>query len=430
MTGTGGATDGLLRQAASGRNSGRRFCRLRLRGRRRFHNRHRLHNRRRFGRRQAVLCRGGRVHRGRGLAVDQVVEQMAELLQHVAQRRLRAGDAMHLLLGERIDRRQFVGGADLVQHRPQSGLNDAAHQLRRRALQPQRLDGAVAGHVDGVVEPVLDVAVQRRHEAIPQAALREHQEAHAVDLVHGVNDAGEERLGTAPAVVGAAGQQQILQLVERDHHRNLQAQEDLHQLLEQRQHQVLPARPHLEIQLREAVGQEVGQVRLVAQQRRPREALAHAGGASGRRCCAPRCAPRAGTAPRRRAPVTLHCHCKRAAPAWRRRAASPAAPAGRSATASAPAPATCPGPACAPSRPAPALGTTPVARPGSEPLSARAAVGGTAPRRRTPAAACRADGRRRAACRSPGTANIPGIPCPSGRCPASPAAARRPRRRA
>ena len=98
----------------------------------------------------------------------------------------------------------------------------------------------MAGHVDRVVQPVLDVAVQRRHEAVPQAALGEDQEADAVELVHRLDDAGEERLGDAVGVVAAAGQQQVFELVEGDHDRDLQAAEHLHQHLEQRQHQVLP----------------------------------------------------------------------------------------------------------------------------------------------------------------------------------------------
>ena len=56
----------------------------------------------------------------------------------------------------------------------------------------------------------------------------------------------------AMAVVGPAGQQQIFELIEGDDDRDLQALEDLHEHLEQRQHQVLPARADLEIQLREA----------------------------------------------------------------------------------------------------------------------------------------------------------------------------------
>ena len=115
----------------------------------------------------------------------------------------------------------------------------------------------MAGHVDRVVEPILDVAVERRHEAVPQAALGEDQEADAVDLVHRLHDAGEERLGDAVGVVAAPGQQQVFQLIEGDDDRDLQAAETLHQHLEQRQHQVLPRGPDLEVQLGEAVGEEV-----------------------------------------------------------------------------------------------------------------------------------------------------------------------------
>ena len=150
-----------------------------------------------------------------------MVEQVAELLQHVAQRRLGAGDALDLLVGEGEDRRQVGEVRQLLQGRPQPGLDDAAHQVRRRRFQAQGLDGAVSGQVDRVVQPVLDVAVQRRHEAVPQAALGEDQEADAVDLVHGLDDAGEERLGDAMAVVGAAGQQQVFELIEGHHDRDL-----------------------------------------------------------------------------------------------------------------------------------------------------------------------------------------------------------------
>ncbi len=197
---------------------------------------------------------------------------MPELLEHVAQRRLGAGDADHLLVGEREDRRQVHAVGQLVQHRPQPGLDHLPHQLRRRCLQPQRLDGAEARHVHRVVEPVLDVAVQARHEAVPQAALGEDQEAQAVELVHRLNDAGEERLGDLVRVVAAPGQQQVLKLVKGDHDRDLEVAEDLHQHLEQRQHQIAAGRADLEGQLREAVGEEVGQRRLVAEQGRPAEA--------------------------------------------------------------------------------------------------------------------------------------------------------------
>ena len=77
--------------------------------------------------------------------------------------------------------------------------------------------------MDRIVEAVLNVAVQRRHEAVPQAALGEDQEADAVELVHRLHDAGEEALGGAMAVVGAASQQQIFELIEGDHDRNVAA---------------------------------------------------------------------------------------------------------------------------------------------------------------------------------------------------------------
>ena len=157
-----------------------------------------------------------------------------------------------------------------------------------RRFQAQRLQGAVVGQVDRVVQPILDVAVQRRHEAIPQPALGEDQEADAVELVHGLHDAGEERLGHAVGIVAAARQQQVFELVEGDDDRQAQLLQDAHQHLEQRQHEVLPAGPHLELQFGEAVGQETRQVGLVAEQDGAGEALEDVRGASGRPCCAPR----------------------------------------------------------------------------------------------------------------------------------------------
>ena len=127
--------------------------------------------------------------------------------------------------------------------------------------------------VDGVVEAVLDVAVQRRDEAVPQTALGEDEEGDAVDLVHGLDEAGEEGLGNAVGVVGAAGEEQILELVEGEHDRDAQPLEHAHEDLEQRQHQFLAAGPDLEVQLGEAVGEEGGEVGLVAEQHGPGEAL-------------------------------------------------------------------------------------------------------------------------------------------------------------
>ncbi len=138
----------------------------------------------------------------------------------------------------------------------------------------------------GIVEPILDVTIERRHEAVPQAAFGEDQEAQAVDLMHRLDDAGEEGLGGAVAVIGAARQQQIFELVEGDDDRDFEALENFHQHFEQPQHQVLPRGPHLEIQLREPIRQEVGEIALIAQQGRPRETLINmaaqlAGGVAG-----------------------------------------------------------------------------------------------------------------------------------------------------
>src|SRR5215831_8241710 len=103
--------------------------------------------------------------------------------------------------------------------------------------------------MDGIVEAILNVAVKRWHEAVPKASFSENQETDAVDLVHHLDDAGEKGLGDPMAVVRSAGQQQIFELVKGHDHRHLEAEENLHEHLEQCQHQVLPAGPHLEIQL-------------------------------------------------------------------------------------------------------------------------------------------------------------------------------------
>ena len=70
-------------------------------------------------------------------AVDDVVEQVAELLQHVAQRRLGAGDARHLLVGEREDvRRQLAASGSSSRH----GRSRAS--TTRRTSRPAALPGA------------------------------------------------------------------------------------------------------------------------------------------------------------------------------------------------------------------------------------------------------------------------------------------------
>ena len=64
--------------------------------------------------------------------------------------------------------------------------------------------------------------------------------------------------------VGAAREQQVFQLVERDDDGDLQDLEHFHQHLEERQDQFLPAWLHLVVEFREAVGEEVGQIAFIA----------------------------------------------------------------------------------------------------------------------------------------------------------------------
>src|SRR5437660_7669109 len=96
---------------------------------------------------------------------------MPELLEHVAQRRLRPSDAQNLLLRERIDRLQVAEVGQLFEGRTQPGLDDAVDLLGGRRFQTQRLDRAVLRKVNGVVQTILDVAVQGWHKPVPEAAL-------------------------------------------------------------------------------------------------------------------------------------------------------------------------------------------------------------------------------------------------------------------
>ena len=52
--------------------------------------------------------------------------------------------------------------------------------------------------------------------------------------MHGLDDAGEEGFGDAVAIVRSPSQQQILQLIEGGHDRNLEAPENFHQHFEER----------------------------------------------------------------------------------------------------------------------------------------------------------------------------------------------------
>src|SRR5437868_15363616 len=95
--------------------------------------------------------------------------------------------------------------------------------------------------MDRVIEAILNIAVKRRHEAVPQAALGEDQKTDAVNLVHRLDDAGKKSFGNAVAVIAAPGQQQIFELIESDDHGDAQPKEDLHEHLEEGQNQILPA---------------------------------------------------------------------------------------------------------------------------------------------------------------------------------------------
>ena len=174
-----------------------------------------------------------------------------------------------------------------------------------------------------------------------------------------LDDAGEKCLGDAVAVVGTTGQQQVFELIEGDHHWHLEAQEDFHEHLEQRQHQVLPARADLEIEFRKAKGQEIGQIALVAEQRGAGQALVNVAAHQARGVV--RLAVRVDVLADQFAgfhaiPDRILRKCARCAP---RPQASMAGPGCRSATGFAPGPGRCPGRACAPIAPDRPRGTVP-----------------------------------------------------------------------
>src|SRR5439155_4018819 len=98
---------------------------------------------------------------------DEVIEQVPVLLQHITERRFRAGNAQDLIFGKWVDGRQVGKIRQLLEGRSQTRFHNAVHQLWRRRFQTQRLDRAMAGYMDWVVQSILDVAVQRWHEAVP-----------------------------------------------------------------------------------------------------------------------------------------------------------------------------------------------------------------------------------------------------------------------
>ena len=126
----------------------------------------------------------------------------------------------HLLVGEGEDvGDRFVHPDNSSRHGRSRASTTRRKRSAGRRFEANRLHRSELGHVDRVVQPVLDVAVERWHEAVPQPALGEDQEAKPVDLVHHLHDAGEERLGGAVGIVAAPGEEQVFELIESDHHR-------------------------------------------------------------------------------------------------------------------------------------------------------------------------------------------------------------------
>src|SRR5262245_32224295 len=112
-----------------------------------------------------------------------------------------------------MDRRQlFAILAQLFRCGPHAGGDDLPDEVRLRWFEAEGLDGTKLRQVNGVVQPVLDIAVETGHEAVPQATLGENQEAQAVDAVHELDNAGEERLADFVSILGTADEEQVLEL--------------------------------------------------------------------------------------------------------------------------------------------------------------------------------------------------------------------------
>jgi hypothetical protein len=195
-----------------------------------------------------------------------VIVQVAELLQHVPQCRFALGDAGDLIIRKRVNISDGVAFGEGIKDRPQPRFDDTPHQVRRWHVELHRFHGAATGHMYGIIEAVLNVAIEAGDEAIPEAALGEDEHAEAVDLMHDLHDPGEERFGDAVDIIGAASEQQIFQLIEGDDDRHLQMPEEFHERLEEGQHQVLPRRADVEFNLGEAIGEEIRQVRFLLEQ--------------------------------------------------------------------------------------------------------------------------------------------------------------------
>ena len=102
-------------------------------------------------------------------------------------------DARDLFVHERVDfRNRVTAPREFAQARAQARFDHAAHEIGGGRFEAQRLHGPVFGNVNRVIEAVLNVPVERRHEPVPQSALREDEEAQSVDLVHHLHDTREE----------------------------------------------------------------------------------------------------------------------------------------------------------------------------------------------------------------------------------------------
>jgi hypothetical protein len=89
-----------------------------------------------------------------------MVEQVPALLEHVAERRLGLGNSADLLFSERVQGVELIGVPQLAEPAGQPGLDYLAHQFGRRGLEADCFHGPVLRYVDGVVQAILDVAIQ------------------------------------------------------------------------------------------------------------------------------------------------------------------------------------------------------------------------------------------------------------------------------
>jgi hypothetical protein len=186
-----------------------------------------------------------------------VIEQMAELHQHITQGRFGPGDPHDLFLGEREHRWQLIGVGNFVEGRADSCLDHSANKIRRGGFKPKSLHCAVSRNMNRVIQTILNVSVEGRHKAIPESPFRKDQETQPVNLVHHLHDSGKECLGDSMGIIASASKEQIFQLVEGNNHGSFQGSKDLGQYLEQRQNKVLTCGSDVEIQFGKTICKEV-----------------------------------------------------------------------------------------------------------------------------------------------------------------------------